>query len=226
MKIFSIEGNIGSGKSTLIAKLKEYYSQDTHIVFLPEPVDEWNKIVDSDGVGILTKYYSDQKRYAFSFQMMAFITRIKQIKETFEEYSSRGDIVIITERCVFTDREIFAKMLYDAGKIELVEYSIYLQWFDFFIKDINIYGIIYVKSNPEVCANRINIRNRSGELIPIEYLTELNNYHNNWLLGDLGNLDNGKNWNNTNLLLIDGNLNYSNDLPEIWIDKIVFFLTK
>ena len=56
MKIFSIEGNIGSGKSTLINKLKN--NNNHGIVFLPEPVDEWNKVVDSQGVNILTGAYS------------------------------------------------------------------------------------------------------------------------------------------------------------------------
>ena len=42
--IVSIEGNIGSGKSTLLANLREHYANDAHIVFLKEPVDEWEKI--------------------------------------------------------------------------------------------------------------------------------------------------------------------------------------
>jgi deoxyadenosine/deoxycytidine kinase len=70
MKIISIEGNIGSGKSTLIKKLRELPEFQNGFTFLPEPVDEWNTIKDSDGITILEKYYSDQKKYAFSFQMM------------------------------------------------------------------------------------------------------------------------------------------------------------
>ena len=77
MKIFSIEGNIGSGKSTLINFLKE---SDIDVYYLPEPVDLWNEIKNSSGVTILEKYYQDQKKYAFSFQMMAYISRISQIK--------------------------------------------------------------------------------------------------------------------------------------------------
>ena len=57
MKIFSIEGNIGSGKSTLIENLKKY---ETSFIYLPEPVDLWNEIKDSSGVTILEKYYQDQ----------------------------------------------------------------------------------------------------------------------------------------------------------------------
>ena len=39
--IVSIEGNIGSGKSTLMKNLKEYYKNNNQVLFLKEPVDEW-----------------------------------------------------------------------------------------------------------------------------------------------------------------------------------------
>jgi hypothetical protein len=87
MKIISIEGNIGSGKSTILNCLKEKSKINTSLIFLLEPVDEWEKITDTDGTNILTRYYSDQKRYAFSFQMMAFITRLRQINEIIEKYT-------------------------------------------------------------------------------------------------------------------------------------------
>jgi deoxyadenosine/deoxycytidine kinase len=174
MKIVSIEGNIGSGKSTLIKKLKELNIED--VIFLPEPVDEWNKITDSNGINILTKFYSNQKQYAFSFQMMAYITRLKQILEY-----SKSDCIIVTERCLYTDREIFAKMLFNSGLIEDIEYSIYLQWFDFFIKEIHINYFIYLRVEPSVCFERILQRGRKGEIIEIEYLQNCHFYHESWL---------------------------------------------
>ena len=72
-QIITIEGNIGSGKSTLLAHLKEKYENNTNIIFLREPVDEWECIKDKEGVTMLEKFYSDQKTYSFSFQMMAYI---------------------------------------------------------------------------------------------------------------------------------------------------------
>lgn len=195
MKIYSIEGNIGSGKSTFLKHLKNYYKGNKHIIFLQEPVDNWNTIVDKYGVNILTKYYINQERYAFSFQMLAFITRLKQIKDILTKYSNKN-VIIITERCIYTDREIFAKMLYDIEKIEDVEYTIYLKWFDYFVKDIDISGIIYLRTNPEVCKDRIKLRNRTGEEdITSEYLNELHRYHENWLK-------------NGNVLTLDGSIGH------------------
>ena len=65
------------------------------------------------------------------------------------------NVIIISERSVFTDKEIFAKMLYDDDKIEDIEYNIYLKWFDEFVKDIQISGIIYVNTNSEICEKRV-----------------------------------------------------------------------
>jgi deoxyguanosine kinase len=113
MTLISIEGNIGAGKSTLIELLKTKFPS---VVFVDEPVDVWGTVKDSRGVTILEKYYENQTRYAFAFQMMAFITRVSRLRTALE---SNPHSIIVTERSVFTDREIFAKMLHDAGKIEV-----------------------------------------------------------------------------------------------------------
>ena len=44
INMISIDGNIGSGKSTLMGELKTYFSSNTNVVFLKEPVDEWETI--------------------------------------------------------------------------------------------------------------------------------------------------------------------------------------
>ena len=66
--IVSIEGNIGSGKSTLLETLKTIFKENGNIVFLREPVDEWEKIKDKDGNTMLQKFYANQQEYSFAFQ--------------------------------------------------------------------------------------------------------------------------------------------------------------
>ena len=173
MPIYSIEGNIGSGKSTLLAQLKKVSPE---LIFIPEPVDEWNTFKDSSGVTILENYYKDQSRWAFSFQMMAFITRVKQLRDI-----PKG-VVVIMERSVFTDRNIFAKMLFDSGKIHDIEYAIYLKWFDELVGNLVVDGVVYVNTSPEVCAQRVQKRARPGEEpIEFEYLVKCDEYHEEWL---------------------------------------------
>ena len=79
--IYSIEGVIGSGKSTLVKMLKKYFEDDSTYYFLEEPVSIWETIKDSFGNTILSKFYADQKKYAFAFQMMAYISRIAILKK-------------------------------------------------------------------------------------------------------------------------------------------------
>ena len=191
VKIISIEGNIGSGKSTLIKRLKE---SGTNFIYLPEPVDLWNEIKDEFGTTIIEKYYLDKKKYSFSFQMMAYITRLSQIKQCIE--SSPKDSIIITERCLYTDRYVFAKMLYDSKLIEEIEYSIYIRWFDEFKIYTNLSGLIYIKTTPEICLERTKIRNRKGEeMIQLEYLESCHEYHKNCI----------KEFNSEKLLILNGN---------------------
>jgi deoxyadenosine/deoxycytidine kinase len=179
LKIISIEGNIGSGKTTLLSKLKEKYANNKNIVFLKEPVDDWATITDIDGVTMLEKFYGNQKEYAFPFQMMAYISRLALFKNTIKE---NPGAIIITERSLNTDREVFAKMLYDTGFIELVNYKIYLKWFDTFARDCPISKVIYVNTDPQICFDRIKKRSRTGESsIPLDYLENCHKYHNDML---------------------------------------------
>ena len=72
--IYSIEGNIGSGKSTLVNMLKIEQENNKNIVFMDEPVCIWESIKDKEGTNIIEKFYGNTPKYAFSFQMMAYIS--------------------------------------------------------------------------------------------------------------------------------------------------------
>jgi deoxyadenosine/deoxycytidine kinase len=239
IQIISIEGNIGSGKSTLLAHLKKHFNNNYRVIFLREPVDEWSKIKDENGITILEKFYADQDKYSFSFQMMAYISRLKLLKDTISEieedienvYWDHIDdkhnlpqnlkYVIITERSLFTDKMVFAKMLYDSGKIELINYQIYLNWFNTFADEFKVDKIIYVNANPDICYERVGKRHRDGEdKIPLEYLKNCHNYHNNML--DKSSPDCVCN----SQLVLDGNVDiYENDhILNEWISSIENFI--
>ena len=183
--IVSIEGNIGSGKTTGKEKLKKYICSNKNkdsTIFVDEPTSEWESIKDENGVPILVNLYGDIKRYAFRFQMMAYITRLKKIKEALANPNVK---IVITERCLLTDAHVFAKMLYDSKHIEYDEYAIYTRWFDEFSKDIEPSCIVYFKASTNICMNRIKKRSRAGEQdMQYEYLDKCNTYHDNWLISD------------------------------------------
>jgi len=219
----SIEGNIGSGKSTLLANLREHYKDNYNIIFLKEPVDEWAKIKDVNGVTILEKFYADQEKYSFSFQMMAYVSRIKVLRDTLKENQEKyknlekKDYIIITERSLYTDKMVFAKMLYDNGKIEDVNYQIYMNWFDTFSGEFPVHKVIYVKADPKKCYERIAKRSREGEEnIPLEYLTSCSLYHDNMLDKSTDSCVCHKQ------LILDGNIDIYENKTQVdkWIQEI------
>ena len=209
-KIFSVEGNIGSGKSTLIRLLKE---KNNDIICVYEPVDIWETIKDKQGESILEKFYKDQEKYAFSFQMMAYISRLDKLKQIIKQNPTS---IIITERSVQTDKNVFANMLYNNNKIEEVNYAIYLKWFEAFIDEIPLQGVIYLQTEPVTCHQRVLKRSRTGETISLDYLKMCNQYHDNWLERKV------------NIFKLDGNKNFECDktLFNKWNQNILNFVNE
>jgi deoxyadenosine/deoxycytidine kinase len=218
VKIISIDGNIGSGKSTLMGELKKYYSDNKNVVFLKEPVDEWETITDENGTTILEKFYGDASKYGFSFQIMAYISRLDVIRK---EIKKNPNAIFISERSLFTDKLVFAKMLFDSGNIELVNYKIYLKWFDTFAEDFPVSKVIYVNTEPEICHQRIIKRSRTGESnIPLDYLQNCHKYHNNMLD------TNSDNCICKDQLILNGNIDIYENKEQVrkWIDQINTFI--
>ncbi len=180
--IISIEGNIGVGKSTFVEKVLKANWGNCEIV--PEPIDLWNQITDSEGNNILHTFYSDIKRYAYSFQNVACITRMMKMEETFRTSPNK---YIFLDRSLATDANVFEKMLYDSGMMTEQEHKMYMLWYDFYwkyVRDRNTNKSIhiYLKCDAEVCLERIQKRGRTEEKgISLDYLKDLNKYHDAWL---------------------------------------------
>ena len=200
--IISFDGNIGSGKSSAMQYFKENFekfcnlkSHHYKVCFLDEPVEQWENIIDvEDGKNAIQKFYENNEKYAFPFQMMAYISRLSIFKKAFEnDYD-----IIFTERSMFTDKNVFAKMLYDNKTMNIIEYKIYLKWFDEFLDTINTIKTVYIRTSPEICEKRVLKRARLGENIPLKYLKDCHHYHDKWL-NEPQKIEEG------NVLVIDGN---------------------
>jgi deoxyadenosine/deoxycytidine kinase len=195
--IISIEGNIGSGKSTIIEYLRlmnEHSLQNKNIIFVDEPVNEW-KNIKSNNKNALELFYEDQDKNAFWFQVLAYITRLRNLLKTIEE---NPDKIIITERSIYTDKFVFAQMLYESGKISDIEFKTYKYWFDTFEDKTKIDIILYVNTEPEECLNRIKVRNRTEESsVKLEYLQKCHQKHLEWF----------KQQNNCKIICINGHQN-------------------
>jgi deoxyadenosine/deoxycytidine kinase len=190
--IVSLEGNIGAGKSTLLAALEATLCADPikgqTWVFLKEPVHLWTKICDKDGNTMLSKFYADPAKYSFAFQIMAFTTRLHELRRIIREHP--GITGIICERSLDADQEIFAKMLHDGGQMEDVEFEIYQQYFQEYDADFTVDAIIYCDTDAATCYDRVKSRSRDGESgISLEYLEKCREYHELWLRPGTGRLE-------------------------------------
>ncbi len=70
--MYIIEGNIGVGKSTFLRLVSEQLS-DVNVVF--EPLNKWQDTVY--GKGLLTNFYEDPRRLAYTFQLLPLICRVQ-----------------------------------------------------------------------------------------------------------------------------------------------------
>jgi len=180
-KIISIEGNIGAGKTTILSKLEEKYQGDASVIFIKEPVDVWERVCDSTGENILQKFYQNPDKYAFPFQVLAYITRYSSIAKVVRENPDCR--IIVCERSLDADYNIFAKMLFDDGLIDEVCFQIYKKIYDEYASIFPVSKIVYINADAEVCATRIAKRAREGEAdIPLDYLQKCKKYHDEWLV--------------------------------------------
>lgn len=178
--LFFLEGNIGAGKSTVLDHLKKTHND---VVCVTEPVDVWTSIKDEDGVDLLSRFYQDPKRWAFTFQLVAFVTRLQRLTDTIQ--SVPADSVVLMERSIMSDKNCFASHGLQNKTISQMEWKIYLMWFDWFhrqIPQLKNAKFIYLKSSPAVAHGRIGMRNRTGESsIPLTYLKSISELHDTWL---------------------------------------------
>ena len=180
--LISIEGNIGAGKSTLFNQLRLSHPEWN---FIEEPVDFWATLKNDKGQSLFELYYHSQERWSYTFQNCAVLSRYQYIEETIAKKKavSSGRQVYITERCLDTDHNVFARMLHDDGKMDSLEYALYERWIQQLKKSSTpLSGIIYLDTPADVCADRIRGRNREGEEgIPLQYLQDLQRYQSAWI---------------------------------------------
>ena len=195
-KVITIEGNIGVGKSTFTNIMKQAFDNS---IIVSEPVDMWLNTKTNSGENILGLFYKDIPRWAYTFQNLAYVTRMMKIQDAIE---SDNDIIFL-DRSLGTDRYVFEKMLHDDGLITDIEHTMYEIWCDFYktyVNKTNNWNYIYLRCTPDTAFSRIQKRGREEEKnISLEYLTKLHKYHDDWL----NKID--------NILIIDCDKDFEND---------------
>lgn len=203
-KVIAIEGNIGVGKSTFTKILKDNFENST---IVSEPVDMWLNIKNKEGDNILGLFYKDINRWAYTFQNLAYVTRMIKIQDALQ----KSDGIVFLDRSLGTDKNVFEKMLYDDKILTDIEHDMYNLWCGFYVKYVNNNSnqtYIYLKCNPQTAFERIKKRGREEEKnITLEYLEKLHKYHEDWLT------------NLKNVIIIDCDKDFEND--KVYQDEII-----
>jgi deoxyadenosine/deoxycytidine kinase len=149
-------------------KIISNYFKD--VEFIEEPVKQWQNL---GGMNLLDSFYSDPKRWGFSFEFFSMLTKIEALLKAAESDKP----IIIIERSIFSNK-VFMELSKELGKLDSMEYCMLLNTYDFYIAHVypQISGIIYLDTPVDECIRRITKRNR-GEECTIEksYLEAIKN---------------------------------------------------
>lgn len=159
-----VAGNIGSGKTTLTKKLSERLGWKPHF----ESVQDNPYLAD---------FYKDMSRWSFPLQVY-FLNHRFNTHKLIENLPASS----VQDRSIYEDANIFARALFEQGKLDERDYTNYRQLYDSMIQFLNPPTLmIFLRRSVPKLMERIKQRGRDYEQsIPVEYLTSLNEYYDDW----------------------------------------------
>lgn len=161
----AVAGNIGAGKSSLTRLLGDRF--------------RWKPYYESvDDNPYLSDFYADMHRWSFHLQIYFLANRFKCHKMIVESSES-----VIQDRSIYEDAEIFARNLYDIGKMEKRDFDNYVSLFHVMMEYLKPPDLmIYLKASIDTLVRQISRRGRSFEQgIQRSYLEQLNNLYTSWI---------------------------------------------
>jgi deoxyadenosine/deoxycytidine kinase len=153
----TVIGNVGAGKSTLTRALSELMGYDASY----ERVDTNPYLGD---------FYQDQAKWGFHLQIYFLGQRFKDIVEI-----QRAGRNHIQDRSIYEDVSIFARALYETGKMTERDYQTYSDLFHNMVAHLIKPDLaIYLTGSLDTILQRIASRGRESEkAVPASYWAEL-----------------------------------------------------
>jgi thymidine kinase len=194
-----INGNIASGKTTLIQLIKDYFKENRIVYVVKENATRYEKF---------NEYVKNQKIWAFQFQFWLILNKEKQFKIINKKIRKKEKkVIIIWDRSISSDSEIFFKLMKKNGFINKPQDFEYQQKIQDLIKnglmdsDLNI----YLHSSPETCLERIKLRGIPSEVksYNYNYIKTIHDLHE-----DFFNSTGNKNKNKNKLIVVNSDLDF------------------
>ncbi|ANU24751.1 hypothetical protein GPDM_04002 [Planococcus donghaensis MPA1U2] len=165
--VITIAGTVGVGKSTMTKALADALQFRTSF----ENVDT-NPYLDL--------FYEDFEKWSFHLQIYFLAERFKEQKRMFEYGGG-----FIQDRSIYEDTGIFAKMHWDKGTMNKVDYETYTNLFEAMVMtpyfphpDL----LIYLEGSIEDILSRIQERGRAMEQqTPVDYWLEMHQRYESWI---------------------------------------------
>lgn len=157
MPIITLDGNIGSYKTSIL----NYFHKNYKTAIDVEPVDSWNEYL---------KNIYNTRNSTYNFQIKVWMDRC-WIQE-------KSNAIILMERSPYFIKNVFVEKAYEDKTISEEEYKNMLMLHKRTDKLWEPEGYIYLRSNPEMCFNRIKKRGRDAEKnIKLEYIKRIHDLH-------------------------------------------------
>jgi deoxyadenosine/deoxycytidine kinase len=165
-KIFlAVAGNIGAGKSSLTQLLGSRMGCTPF----------FESVADNP---YLSDFYADMKRWSFNLQVYFLSNRFRSHKAI-----SEGPDSVILDRVIYEDAEIFARNLFEIGKMDERDYQNYVALYGVMTEYLRPPDVlIYLRANIDTLLRQISLRGRDFEkAIQREYLEQLNRHYESWI---------------------------------------------
>lgn len=173
--VINIDGNIGAGKTFLSEIIKSNFK---NVYIIKEGVDE-----DEYCKMEFQKYQLDKKKYSFSFDHALLENKMKNIKTVYKKIKNSSKIIIIFDRSVQYDINVFSKIRFESGHITHEQYDtlkkLGLKIQNFIDKKFKSFVTInmFLKTSIDICLKRIEQRNRENEHVTLNDLKLIEKKH-------------------------------------------------
>ena len=164
-KFVAVGGNIGVGKSTLVAMLSARLGWEPFF----EPVGENPYLAD---------FYHDMRAWAFHSQVFFLTRRLRAHRQLCDHPTSA-----VQDRSVYEDAEVFAQNLYLQGHMSERDFQTYRELYQVLTEFLPAPDlVIYLRASVPTLMQRIANRGRDYERqIQADYLNRLNSLYETWI---------------------------------------------